>query len=173
MSDEQIAPWDDAWSADTLQMAYEESASTRDVASSLAEAIDTKVVAMFSVASAIIGLTPSLHGAGDLIAAATHPSPWRLFFYFVGAVAWVYVAIQCYRAYRPHDFAVGPNPNKALNGAWLRLTPAKYKYYAIKEMGRAHEINASHILRRGALIRWVMIATIVEVLSLGLAFLVF
>jgi hypothetical protein len=164
--DPKIAPWNDSWNKETVRLAFEESASSRDVVSALADSMDNKVVAIFSVASAIIGLTPALRGDEAI-------SVERAVTFAISVLAWGVAVIQCYRAYQTHDFIVGPNPNKALDAKWLRLAPEKYQYYAIAEMGRAHEVNAAHILRRGKLLSAAMVATVVEVLSLGLAFLVF
>ena len=164
-----LTQFDKSWDDETLNLAYEQCAASREAVNGLADALDNKVLAIFSVTTAVAGLAPSLSRRPN-----TPPvSPWQTLCYFVAGLAWVYVVVQCYRAYRPSDFAITPRPSKLLDRKWLGLTPAQYRFFAIRDAGEAHEINATLVLERGWLVRSAMIATVVEVGFLGLATLVF
>jgi hypothetical protein len=158
-----------SWNDETLNLAFEECLASREAVNSLAGAIESKVLAIFSVTTAVAGLVPSLKR--DL---GTSPaSPWQTLCYLIAGLAWVYVVIQCYRAYSPSQYAITPRPNNLLDRKWLGLTPAQFRFFAIRDVGEAHEINAALILKRGWLVRAAMIATVVEIAFLGLATLAF
>jgi hypothetical protein len=166
MPDANIAPWDDSWDNDTLQLAYEESAGIREIDINWIESIDTKVVAVFSVASAIVGLTPTLRGDAAL-------SVERAVLLGFAGIAWLFAAFRCYFAYQPRGFTIGPNPKRKLDARWLGLTPTYYRYYALRDMAEAHEANRIEIVRKGGHLSAAIFATALEVIFLALAFLVF
>jgi len=164
-----VPQFEAAWNHETLKLAFERCEASREAVHGLADAIDNKVLAIFSVTTAVAGLAPSLnHGPGRPLA-----SPWQTLCYFIAGLAWAYVVIQCYRAYSPSQYAITPRPSSLLDGRWLGLTPAQFQFFAIRDAGEAHEINAALILKRGWFVRSAMIATVVEIAFLGLATLAF
>jgi hypothetical protein len=132
---------------------------------SWAESLDAKIVAVFSVSSVLISLAPALTSGSK--------SFGTIVFWILALVFWVRAALECYRAYRPRDFTVGPSPQKTLDPKWLRLKPSQYYFYAIRDMGESHEANRGLIAEKAQHMSAALFATALEVLCLAFAFFVF
>jgi hypothetical protein len=160
-----IPAFDDAWDAETLRLAFQDSAQMLTVDVTWAESLDAKVVAIFSVSSVVVGLAPAL------TAGSKSPGTWL--FWAAALLSWGWAAVHCYRAYRPRDFTVGPSPQKTLDSKWLSLDPSKYRFYAIRDMAEAHEKNRRLFAEKAQHMDTALFATALEVLCLALAFFVF
>jgi hypothetical protein len=126
------------------------------------DTIDSKVVAVFSVASAILGLAPALkqlHSVGASLA-----------FWIVAASCWVFAVVFCHLAYRPRNFRVDPSPAKLLVPEWLRLDPDQYQFYRLRDMGKSYEHNRDDLDRKASCLGWAILFTAGEVFALALAF---
>jgi membrane protein required for beta-lactamase induction len=77
-----------------------------------ADSLDSKLVAVFGVGSALVALVPSLQQSPTLAAA----SCWVL-----ALVFWLIALGFGYYGYRPAALWVGPSPRELLGEEWLRL----------------------------------------------------
>jgi hypothetical protein len=85
--------WTDDFNRETVGLAYQEAAGLQQLYAQWADAVDGKVVAVFTVASAILGLAPAfkkLENAGP-----------PLVCWVAAAACWVIAVIFCYSVTAP------------------------------------------------------------------------
>ena len=154
-----------SWSEHTLRAAYDDATRMLGVDVSWAESLDTKIVATFSVSSAVVGLAPSL--------ASGEKSVETWLFWILALVFWAWAAWQCYRAFEPRDFTVGPSPGKTLDPKWLSLDLPRYYFYSIRDASDAHDANRALIAKKAGHLTSALFASALEVFCLAIAFFVF
>jgi hypothetical protein len=156
--------WDAARNPETLRLAFDESAKMQVVYGDLAKSLETKLVAVFGVACALVALAPALRWGASLSGVSS--GAWA-----VSLVAWTLAVAMCYIGYEPQDFRVDPNPGKLKTAEWLRLEPDQYRYYRLRDMGHTHNRNLDHVSRKAKYLGRAMVWTAIEVAALVFAFL--
>jgi hypothetical protein len=153
--------WNHAWNEETLGLAYEITAQREPIYGEWADAIDTKAIGVFTVASAILTLVPSLN----------HPVPhgFPLLVWLLAAAFWFAAARCCYEAYRPRYLEIGPNPSTLRCAEWLSLKPAEYRFEMLGFMGQTYEANKRELNRKAEALREAVWYTGGEVLALAVA----
>jgi hypothetical protein len=122
------------------------------------DAIDTKAIGIFGVASIIVTVVPTMetfHAGPPLVA-------WVIAICF-----WVLAARSCYAAFSPREFRVGPNPRTLADPAWLELTPTEYKGHMLTFMGRAYDHNKQELDRKAEALGSAIWYTAGEVMALS------
>jgi hypothetical protein len=156
--------WDIARDEETIRLAFEESQTLYTLYGDYVDAIDRKVTAVFGVASAIIGLAPSLGWAQHLSGTPKHA-------WWVAIAAWIIVTAVCYGAYRPRGFRLGPDPSAVEQAQWTHLTPTEYRYFRLRWMGKTYTKNMAEIARKVDLLGVAIGFGVIEVVALLVAFL--
>jgi hypothetical protein len=126
-----------AYNPETIKLAYEASIPILNTFSEWADSIDTKIVALFGVASVIVTLTPTLYrpdAPGALL------TLWAL-----GVVSWGAAAWACYQAYKPRPLRVGPNAEILLTDDWLARTPHEFQYARLHWLAGSYKANRDRI----------------------------
>ena len=159
-----VAVWDGTRKPETIALAFEESTALRAMYTTWFDAADAKIVAVFSVGAAIVGLAPALHWGKRL---SGLPRDLWIF----ALVAWLVAAFCCWSAYSPREFRIDPHPRILTGSDWLSLDTAEYRFYRLEDMGKTHDKNLDQVKRKAGLVRWAMIATAAEVVALAAAFL--
>lgn len=155
--------WDNARNSETLRLAFEEAGRLPPIYGEWLTAIDTKLVGIFSVASVIIGLAPSLKWGAQLTGIPR--AAW-----LVAVGAWLGTVWLCYVGYRPRPVRFGVIPDKLRESEWTHLTPDEYRYFRLRDMGKTFDTNGDQILAKANLASWAMRMTALEVLALLVAF---
>ena len=153
--------WDEAWSNGTVDLAFEECVRQQGVFTDWSSSIDNKIVAVFGVASAIIGFVSALQ--------TPDTSGIPLIFWIIAVTCWVVAASYCYRAYGPVDLLMGPNPSNLLDDGWLQYTPKQYKYQRMRRMGDSFVHNRGELEQKADRLAHAAWFTAGEILSLTLA----
>lgn len=151
------------WAHDeTLSLAYEEAKGVQTLLSSWSDALDAKVVAVFGVASIIMGLAPVLR--------RPDAPGWTLIVLLLALACWLAAVFNCRRAYSPKDFRVGPDPASIQESDWRDLTPAEYRRFRLRDMADSCDFNQERVLEKANALGWAILFTAVEVplLVLGL-----
>ncbi|HEV7596266.1 MAG TPA: hypothetical protein VGO33_14810 [Gemmatimonadaceae bacterium] len=148
---------------ETIKLAYDESVALRPMYTSWFDGTDTKIVAIFIVASVIVTFAPGISKMPPL--SGDSHNLW-----IAAILFWLVAVVLCYAAYNPRAFRIDPNPGKIRKATWLRLTPSQYRFYRLRDMGKTHDLNLDQIQRKTMLLRWAMFFTAVEVLALVAAF---
>ncbi|MGE5803218.1 MAG: hypothetical protein ACM358_13290 [Gemmatimonadota bacterium] len=119
------------------------------------EVIDRKVVAVFTIASAIATLGPAL-GRFPFCSGG-----WWL---SAGAVAmWLGAAVQCWRAFDPRGYRVDPDPSTIASADWLRLHPGAFYLERLKSVRESIEVNSRTINARALALRGALVFALLEV----------
>jgi hypothetical protein len=153
--------WLEGWDEATVAAAYEESLQVQALQSQRSDAIDLKIVVVFTVTSVILTLIPAI---GRLEAEGV-----VLAFWVLAGVAWVFAAGACLFGFQPRALEIGPNPKTLLDARWLGLTVNEFRLCRMSEMGDSHDFNRDALDTKA---RWLTVAvwaTAVEVLALLLA----
>jgi hypothetical protein len=167
MSEIQSAPtelmtWNESVNEQTTQLAYEEATRLQTFYATWADSLDGKTVAVFSVGSAIFGLTPLFRN---------YPPQGGAFYVWIAAgICWIIAAILCHDAYTPRALRVDPDPKRLCTSEWLRLPPDEYRFYRLRDLGKTHEQNRDVLDEKAWSLRFAMWFTAGEVLLLAVAF---
>src|SRR2546421_6030640 len=110
--------WNANWDERTTQLAYEHAREMQRTSEAWIDAVDNKVVAVFGVASGVIGVVTAL---ADLPQGTLGRGLW------VGALAaWVVSALYCWKAFKPNEFRLDPDARVLLDEKWLSLKPPQF-----------------------------------------------
>jgi len=143
---------------ETVMLAFEES---RDIVARLdawIDAIDQKIVTVFTLASALAGLVPAVADTTSTIWA------WRL-----GGLAWIVTAILCTRGLWPQKAAVCPSPYRIYTPRWLARDAEEYRMKRLGSLGSVYLENVALIRLKARLLRYAMVAAAGEIALFGLA----
>lgn len=155
------APWDPAWPQGTIEIAYEEAKKVEHVAAGWADEVDKKVIAVFTVAAAIVTFVPTVQRPGTAIGPLT--------MWVVAIACFLRAAWFCYQAYSPRPFRLGPDPKTIRCKDWMALSPGKYRYQMLEFMGRAVIHNQDQANRKADALASALGWTAGEVAALALA----
>ena len=146
---------------DTLQLAYEDATRIQPLLASWSDALDTKVVAVFSVASALLTFGPAFRNptgtdAGKVL--------------LIGAgVFWAVAAFFCRKAFNPRHMMIGPHPDVIQQPEWLGALPDEYRRARLTDMADAYAFNRGHLTGKADALRGAIAFTAIETLLLALA----
>jgi hypothetical protein len=143
---------------ETTAMAYQESVASVQTLASWYEALDTKIVAVFSVSSVIAVLAPKVADAPKVI--------WIL-----ALAAWGIAAIACFVAFNTRRYTLDPNPNVLINDKWLELSPDEFREHRLKRVVQTYGENRKAYNKKDFALKLAMYATGAEVLCLVIAML--
>jgi hypothetical protein len=155
----EITKFDPAWDEKTVQAAFDESAALYGRLPEWADAIDKKVITVFTLATGIGGVASAFQ-------------PWHadsvgsLVCLIVALAALVGAVIACAVSYWPHDFSFGPLPKQLIAGDWFGRPLSDYQFHRMRRMGQSIERNRDQINIKARRLTYAMIGTGVEVLAL-------
>jgi hypothetical protein len=155
----QMPSWLEGWDEATVVDAYEESLRVQELQSQWSDAIDSKAVAVFTVASVILTLLPAIK------------PPEVLALWVLAGMAWIFAAGACLFAFQPRALEIGPNPKTLLDERWLGLTANEFRLCRMSEMGDSYDFNRDALNAKAHWLTFAVWAAAVEVLSLFLALL--
>ena len=153
--------WNDSMDPATVEMMYEETTSSGSFMATWADAVDAKVIAIFSVASLLIGAIPAI---GGIKASGWEWTPW-----IVAAFGWFGAGWFCIGAFRTRSFRVGPDPSKLLNEAWTHLTPDAYRSYRVRDLAKDWLSNWEAINAKAEAMAWAIPMVAIEATALVVA----
>jgi hypothetical protein len=154
--------WNSDWNEETASLAYEASRETRDRLGAWADALDTKLLGVFTVGGVILTFTPSLQPH------STRPAV--LGCWIGAAVAWLFALGFGFHGYRPAALRVGPDPNAFLDSAWLMKSPLHFRLWQIAEMAESFRRNHETLMLKATSLKWALGFTALEILALSAAF---
>ncbi len=134
-----------------LALAYAESLTVQPALLDWSDAMDTKLIAIFSVSSVIVTLVPTLGPAG--LASS------RL--WLAALAAWGFAAYFCCAALMPRSLQVGPDPGKLLGDDWLSLSAPAFLRARLTYMAEAYNENVPVLVQKAGRIRRALLATAV------------
>ena len=144
----------------TLQTAFDESLAANEISYGWADAIDGKIVAVFTLATAIAGVFPIGHPKVAL-------SIGSISGLVVGFLGWMAAVFFCWRGYAPRGFKLGPSPQALLEGNWLGRSLANYQWYRLHYLGLSFDQNTEACEAKARDLGSAMLATALEVLMLS------
>ena len=140
----------------TMLLAYEESTTLVARRDEWLEAMNNKIVAVFSFAAGLAGLATTFASSeSGYIPAAL--------------VAFGITAAVCVIAYWPRMIRVSPDPKKLRKPAWLAIEPAEYQLKRLADLGKDFDDIRRELVLKARLVALAMITTAVEVVLFGLA----
>lgn len=143
-NEEQVPPTTDA----TMEIMFDEARQGQAFLSQWADAIDAKVLGVFGAASVLIGAIPAI---GGVKAHGWEWTPW-----VVAGIAWAIASILCWMAYGTRSYLLGPDPSTILNESWTSLAPNSYRFYRIRDMGKAWSNNQEVINEKAEALGWAL-----------------
>jgi len=133
---------------ETMAIMFDEARQGQAVVSQWADSIDAKALAVFGAASVLIGAIPAIGGV--------RAHGWEWVPWIVAGIAWALTSLLCWLAYSTREYRLGPNPSVILEESWRMLTPYLYRYYRIRDMGRAWTCNQSVVNAKAKVLRWAL-----------------
>jgi hypothetical protein len=119
------------------------------------DVLDRKVVAVFTVASAIAALAPVL---GKF---ALWSDGWWL---SAGAVImWGLCAFECWWAFKPQRYRTDPDTATITTPEWLALSPGAFHVERLASVRESINQNVSIVTRRATALRGALTCALVEV----------
>jgi hypothetical protein len=163
MSKDESRPvaWNPEWPLETAELAYSEAREAAREADKWADVVDTKAVAVFTVAAGAVTLAPSLQRGAS--------SPLQALLWLAALICFLGSAYYSYCAYKPHDFRFGPDPLRLQTPEWLALPPGRYRYRMLEWLGKNYEHNSGVTERKAKALTRAMRWTAFEVIALSLA----
>jgi len=147
--------WDESWNPETARLAYDHSREVYRLVDDATEVLNRKVVAVFTVVSAIATVGPVL-GKFTLWS-----DGWWL---SVGAaVMWLLAAVECWRAFKPRVYRFDPDPATFLTPEWLALSPGAFYFHRLESVRESVEGNAAEVTARGEALRDALKCALFEV----------
>jgi hypothetical protein len=143
---------------EALKLAFEESKDLTVRQDAWIEAIDQKLVAVFTLASAVAGLVPALADTSSAVWL------WR-----AGGAAWFVAAALSLLGFWPRKMFVSPNPDGIYKPAWLAIEIDEYRMKRLWSLGTVYLGNKELISRKAGLLRYAMVGATVEVALFALA----
>ena len=153
--------WNEKVNNETVKLAYEEAKSLQPFMSSWSDAVDAKVIAVFGIASVLIGAIPAIAGTPD--------STWEWLLWLPAALFWAGAGWFSIQAFLTLDFRVGPVPGKLLEPEWAELSPEEYRFYRMRDMAKDYSHNRKQINRKAVALWWSIAFVAAESLALVLA----
>jgi hypothetical protein len=149
--------------SETVDLAYSESRSTLTTLAAWYDGLDTKVVTLFSLSTALAGLVPTFGNLKFQGASAV--------FVILALLAWTAAAVECFVAFQLREFRIDPSPRTLLDSRWLGLDPAQYKSYRLEDMAKSYDVNKTGYSEKATALAIATVATFFEVLCLTMAIL--
>jgi len=147
--------WDESWNPEIVRLAYEHSREVYRLVDDATEVLNRKVVAVFTVASAIATVGPVL-GKFSLLS-----DGWWL---SVGAVAmWLLSTVKCWQAFKPRVYRFDPDPATFLTPEWLSLSLGSFYLHRLESVKESVEGNAAEVTARGEALRDALKCALFEV----------
>jgi hypothetical protein len=146
----------------TLQLAFDEAVRLDAGTSGWADALDRKLVAIFSVGTLVFGLAPNLPGLkqGGLVTAL----------FLLAGGFWLISAGYVLRAFRVTGYRRTPDPDTLRGEAWLSLSSANYRVHRLRELGRSVNANWNVLTQKAKWVQRGLYWTAAEVFVLAVAF---
>ena len=114
--------WDEQnVSSAALESAFQEAQGSREFVSQWSDALDAKIIAVFSLASVLMGAVPTVGGIEE--------EGWNLVPWGVAATAWVVTIVLSSLAFAPRIFRVGPDPSVLIGEQWIGAGSTRERYY--------------------------------------------
>jgi len=142
----------------TLELAFDESKDLTAKQDAWIEAIDQKLVAVFTLASAAAGLVPALADTSNAI--------WL---WGAGVAAWFVAAVLSLLGFWPRKMFVSPNPAAIYVPSWLAIPVQEYRMKRLGSLGSVYLGNKALISRKAEMLRYAMASSAVEIGLFALA----
>ena len=142
----------------SLDLAYEVSKGHYEMVAKWIDSIDSKIVAVFSVASLFIGILLTFKGV-------TPMWDWVFIIFCLAAASFVATAYFCWNGFRTRRFIMGNNPRKLLE-QYASREPDYTKEYLLKYWGENFEHNLSILQQKAFALRWAITCAGIEVILL-------
>ncbi|MGA2285594.1 MAG: hypothetical protein ABSG55_04930 [Dehalococcoidia bacterium] len=132
----------------TIGIMFDEACQGQSIVCQWADAIDAKALAVFGAASVLIGAIPAIGGV--------RAHGWEWVPWVIAGIAWAVTSLLCWLAYSTREYRLGPDPSVVLEDSWRMLAPYWYRYYRIRDMGRAWTCNQSVLNAKAKVLRWAL-----------------
>lgn len=142
----------------TVRLAFEESKEINAKLDEWIEAIDRKIVTLFTLSSGVAGLVPAIAETSDQIWI------WR-----GGGAAWLVAAVLCLVAFWPRKMLVSPDPVGIYRPKWLAIDEDRYRMKRLGSLGTIYKENIALVSEKARLLRFAMLASGVEIGLFALA----
>jgi len=147
--------WNEEWNPETARLAYEHARELYRQVDTAADVLDRKVIAVFTVASAIATLGPVLG----------RPPLWSVGWWFGAgaAVMWLLAATQCWQAFRPRRYRFDPNPATIAAPEWLALSPGAFHSKRLESVRQSVKENTATVKARSNALGRALVCAFAEV----------
>lgn len=150
-----LLKWAESWNPETARLTYEHARDVYRIVDAATDVIDRKVVAVFTVASAIAVLAPVLGQS------ALWSDRWWL---SAGAVImWGLSAFECSQAFKPQRYRTDPDLATIATPEWLALSPGAFYVERLASVRESIKQNLSIVTRRATALRGALTCALVEV----------
>lgn len=165
MSEEQSDwfAWNEKWQSATTKLAYEESRNLLASQADWLKAIETKVTTLFTLASVIITVTPTIQ--------RTHPVGLTAVVWASAVIAYLLAVVQCVRAYDIKSYKSDPDPLHMLIAEHLTLTEDQFRITRLREIAVAYKHNRDIMTGLASHLRWALGFSGAEVVLVAIALL--
>jgi hypothetical protein len=150
----------DTLDPESLRLAYEEGLKSQPMQSEWADAVDKKVVAVFTVSALLIGVAPALKHA-----AFGSPAWWC---FLIAMAFWCLAGGCAVFAYQARALQV-LHPQFLLSADWLGSSVNAYRYHRLRFIGELHEANAAALDQKARWLKRSIRFTAAEVLAIAVA----
>lgn len=161
-SGEQPVPWEKDWNEDTVRKLYEEARESQRSLMSVPDALDSKIVTIFTLASAIAGFAPKVSTLPPRCSIA-----WTL--WVLALAAWVVSVTFCAVGFFPRDFRFDPDARNVGVPEWFAQSQRDYYVYRLRDMKKSMHHNEGVLKRKVSGLKVAIIATAIEVALLLVA----
>jgi len=142
----------------SLDLAFDVSKGHYEMVAKWIDSIDNKIVAVFSVASLLIGLLATFRGV-------TPEYSFTFMLFCLATASFIVTGGFCWHGFRTRTFIMGNNPKKLLEQYALR-SPNYTKRYLLKYWGENFEHNLCILRQKAVALKWAIRFAGVEVLLL-------
>jgi len=145
----------------TLELAYTEARETQDRLERWADALDGKIVSLFTIGSAALGAAAVFverpFSAGTLVLG------------WLGFALWGIATYSALRGFNPKEFVFGPDIRAIVKPEWLNEPPARYQALRLEDLAAAYAENRETLTEKAESLRLAVICTTLEIAALVVA----
>jgi hypothetical protein len=158
-----VSEWADTFDAETVRLAYDEATKLPALFEDMAKSMDAKIITIFGVGAVVLGFAPVFREA--------RPTGFALIPWAVAVTAFLFAGVLCHEAYSPRDMRVDPNPRRLAVSAWLDVSPERFRFYRLQDMGKTFDQNRDVLNDRAVALTCAMWCVTAEVVALAVALL--
>jgi hypothetical protein len=129
----------------SLDLVYEAAKDSYEMVARWSDSIDTKIIAVFSAASLLIGLLTTLGGVKPEL-------HYAFVIFCLATVSFLATVVFCWKGFSTKTFMMGNNPRKLLE-QYAPREPSDAKWYLLKYAGQHYEHNLQVLRQKSSALK--------------------